>query len=92
MRVRARDVFIEAFPEAYRWLDELLSDAGMPLATLAAREHKSERSIRMTLSLVLLAPDLVRAAIDGKAAARLQQNPTCRPRDALVRAMARPRA
>ena len=32
MRVRARDVFIEAFPEAYRWLDELLSDAGMSLS------------------------------------------------------------
>ena len=66
MRVRARDVFIEAFSEAHRWLDELLSDAGMSLATLAAREHKSERTIRMTLSLVFLAPDLVRAAIEGR--------------------------
>ena len=34
--------------------------------TIAARESKSERSIRMTLSLAFLAPDLVKAAIEGR--------------------------
>ena len=38
MLARARDVFIETFSEAHRWLDELLSDAGASIATLAARE------------------------------------------------------
>ena len=66
MRVRARDVFIEAFSDAHRWLDELLSDANASLGTLAARERRSERSIRMTLSLAFLAPGLVKAAIDGR--------------------------
>ena len=34
--------------------------------SIAARESKSERSIRMTLSLAFLSPDLVKAAIDGR--------------------------
>jgi site-specific DNA recombinase len=66
MRARAREVFIVALSQAHRWLDELLSDAEMSVATVAARERKSERSIRMTLSLVFLAPELVRAAIEGR--------------------------
>jgi site-specific DNA recombinase len=66
MRARAREVFIEAVSQARRWLDELLSNAEASIATLAARERRSERSIRMTLSLVFLAPDLVRAAIEGR--------------------------
>ena len=66
MRARAREVFIAALSRAHRWPDELLSDAETSIATVAARERKSERSIRMTLSLVFLAPDLVRAAIEGR--------------------------
>jgi site-specific DNA recombinase len=66
MRSRAREIFIEALSQAHRWLDELLSDAETSIASLAARERKSERSIRMTLSLVFLDPELVRAAIEGR--------------------------
>jgi hypothetical protein len=33
---------------------------------LAAREGKSERSIRMTLSLAFVAPPIVAAAIEGR--------------------------
>jgi site-specific DNA recombinase len=33
---------------------------------IAAREGLSERSVRMTLSLAFLAPDLVKAAVDGR--------------------------
>ena len=32
----------------------------------ASREGKTDRSIRMTLSLAFLAPDIVKAAIDGR--------------------------
>ena len=66
MRARAQEVFIAALSQAHRWLDELLSDAEASIATVAARECKSERSVRMTLSLVFLAPELVRAAIEGR--------------------------
>jgi len=38
---------------------------GDDLAAIAARENRSERSVRMILSLAFLAPDIVKAAIDG---------------------------
>ncbi|MDI9849674.1 recombinase family protein [Rhodoblastus sp. 17X3] len=65
MRTRAREVFVNAFSEAHRWLDELVTDPTITIASLAAREHKSERSIRMILSLAFLSPDLAKSAIGG---------------------------
>jgi hypothetical protein len=47
-------------------LDELLFEPNQTIETIAARESKSERSIRMTLSLAFLSPDLVKAATDGR--------------------------
>lgn len=34
-------------------------------AAIAMRENRSERSVRMILSLAFLAPDIVKAAIEG---------------------------
>jgi hypothetical protein len=47
-------------------LDGLLTSPTQTIESIAARESKSERSIRMTLSLAFLSPDLVKAAIDGR--------------------------
>lgn len=66
MRTKARVGFVKAFGAAHRWLDELLSDANTSLDSLAVREGKSERSIRMTLSLAFLSPVLAEAAMDGR--------------------------
>ena len=66
MRVRARAVFLEALRDAHRWLDELTRDSDRTIESLAAREGKSERSIRMTLSLAFIAPPIVVAAIEGR--------------------------
>jgi Aldehyde dehydrogenase family len=38
----------------------------LPIDSIAAREKKTERSIRMTLSLAFLSPALVKAAIEGR--------------------------
>ena len=65
MRANARAILLDAFGDAHRWLDELLSDACQTLESLALREGKSDRSIRMTLSLAFLAPDIVKAAVEG---------------------------
>jgi hypothetical protein len=54
MRVRARAVFAESLRNAYRWLDDLVIDPNQTIELIPAREGKSERSIRMTLSLFLL--------------------------------------
>jgi site-specific DNA recombinase len=66
MRVRARAVFAESVRNAHRWLDELIKDHDQTLAGIAAREQKSERSIRMTLSLAFAAPPIVTAAMEGR--------------------------
>ena len=41
----------KALRDAHRWLDELLVDPTQTIESLAIREGKSERSIRMTLAL-----------------------------------------
>ena len=66
MPANARSILIEAFRDAHRWRDELLSDPGLTLEFLASREGKTERSIRMTLSLAFLAPEIVKAAVEGR--------------------------
>jgi site-specific DNA recombinase len=66
MAAHARAILIEALRDAHRWLDELLSDPRLTLESIASREDKSERSIRMTLSLAFLAPEIVKAAVEGR--------------------------
>ena len=66
MRTKARDVFIKALRDARRWLDELQSDPSQTIESLAVREGKSERSIRMTISLGFISPVLAKAAMEGR--------------------------
>ena len=66
MPANARAILIEALRDAHRWLDELLSDPRLTLESLASRQGKTMRSIRMTLSLAFLAPEIVRAAVEGR--------------------------
>jgi hypothetical protein len=66
MPANARAILIEALRAAHRWLDELLSDPHLTLESIASREDESERSIRMTLSLAFLAPEIVKAAVEGR--------------------------
>ena len=66
MRTKAREGFIKALRDAHRWLDELLFDPAQTIESLAVREGKSERSIRMTLSLAFISPVLAEAAMEGR--------------------------
>jgi len=66
MRTKARDGFIGALRDARRWLDELLVDPAQTIESLTMREHKSERSIRMTVSLAFVSPVLAKAAMEGR--------------------------
>jgi site-specific DNA recombinase len=65
MRANAQSHFTSAMRDARLWLNELLTDPNQTIETMAAREHKSARSLRMTLSLAFLSPELVRAALEG---------------------------
>ena len=66
MRAEARALLIDALRDAYCWQDELMRDSSRTIESIAAREKKTERSIRMTLSLSFLSPALVKAAIEGR--------------------------
>ena len=66
MRTKARAVLIDALRDAHRWLDELTTSSNYTIESIAAGEKKTERSIRMTMSLAFLSPALVKAAIDGR--------------------------
>jgi site-specific DNA recombinase len=66
MRVQARAVLAESLRNAHRWLDELIVDPHQTIEAIAAREHKSDRSIRVTLSLAFVAPPIVAEAIKGR--------------------------
>ena len=66
MPANARAILIETLRNAHRWLDELLSDPRLTLESLASREGRTVRSIRMTLSLAFLAPEIVKAVVEGR--------------------------
>jgi site-specific DNA recombinase len=66
MRTEARAVLTDALRDAHHWLDELTRSPDQTIQSLAAREGKTERWIRRTISLAFLCPALVKAAIDGR--------------------------
>ena len=49
-----------------RWLDELIAEPSANAESIAKREGCTARKVNMTISLAFLAPDLVKAAIDGR--------------------------
>jgi hypothetical protein len=66
MRTEARAVLTDALRDAHHWLDELTTGPNRTIESLAAREGKTERWIRRTISLAFLCPALVKAAIEGR--------------------------
>ncbi len=84
MRSEARALVFDALREACCWHDELMRDSSRTIESIAAREKKTERSIRMTLSLAFLSPALVKAAIAAPASSR-SCSATLRRRAFLVR-------
>jgi site-specific DNA recombinase len=65
IRESERQNLLHAIAHGRAWLGEAISGDGVTLSAIAVRERKSERSIRMTLSLAFLDPKLVRLAIRG---------------------------
>jgi len=68
--VRAR--IVVAIVKARVWLDQLVRSEVPDIEAIAQRERRSERSVRMTLSLAFLAPDIVEAVIKGTLAPGLR--------------------
>jgi ParB-like chromosome segregation protein Spo0J len=66
MRSETRATLVAAIARGRRWLDELIADATTTADRIAQRENCSVRKVNMMISLAFLAPDLVKAAIDGR--------------------------
>src|SRR5207245_10525678 len=66
IRSESRALLVTSIARGRRWLDELLADANANAESIAKRERCSVRKVNMTISLAFLAPDLVKAAIEGR--------------------------
>jgi hypothetical protein len=66
IRSETRATLVGSIARGRRWLSELISDPNANVESIAKRERCSVRQVNMTLSLAFLAPDLVKAAIDGR--------------------------
>ncbi len=66
IRVDEQARLLKAIALARRWLDELVAGTVADVSGLARREKRTERSIRMMLSLAFLDPAIIKAAVDGR--------------------------
>jgi site-specific DNA recombinase len=66
IRSENRATLVTSIAQGRRWLDELMIDATATTESIAKREGCSARKVNMTISLAFLAPDLVKAAIEGR--------------------------
>ena len=67
LRSENRATLVASIARGRRWLDELIAEETATTDSIAKRERCSVRKVNMTISLAFLAPDLVKAAIDGPA-------------------------
>jgi len=65
-RIERRARLVSAIARGRRWLDEIVSGSVTDIKQIATRQKCSARQVNMTISLAFLAPNLVRAAVEGR--------------------------
>jgi site-specific DNA recombinase len=65
-RIERRARLVSAIARGRRWLDEIVSGSVTDVQQIATRQKCSVRQVNMTITLAFLAPDLVRAAVEGR--------------------------
>jgi site-specific DNA recombinase len=66
IRAETRATLVASIARGRRWLDEIIAGTVTGVEQIAAREKCSIRQVNMTISLAFLAPELVKAAIEGR--------------------------
>jgi DNA invertase Pin-like site-specific DNA recombinase len=66
IRSENRALLIASIAKGRRWLSELMTEPAITVEVIAQREDCSVRKVNMTISLAFLAPNLVKAAIEGR--------------------------
>jgi hypothetical protein len=65
-RIERRARLVGAISRGRRWLGEIASGSVTNIEQIAKRQKCSVRQVNMTISLAFLAPDLVKAAVEGR--------------------------
>jgi site-specific DNA recombinase len=65
-RIERRARLVNAIARGRRWLDEIVSGSAANIEQIATRQKCSVRQVNMSISLAFLAPDLVKAAVEGR--------------------------
>src|SRR5450631_2205008 len=65
-RIERRVRLVSAIARGRRWLDEIVAGSVTDVQQIASRQKCSVRQVKLTISLAFLAPDLVRAAVEGR--------------------------
>jgi site-specific DNA recombinase len=66
MRSETRSRLLQGIVQGQIWLDNLAKNQTESLGSIVKKNKRSEKSVRSTHSLALLAPDIVEATIDGR--------------------------
>src|SRR5258708_22121629 len=66
IRAETRATLVASIARGRRWLDEIVAGIVTSVEQIAARDKCSIRQVNMTISLAFLAPDLVKAAVEGQ--------------------------
>ena len=66
IRAETRARLVTAIAQGRRWLDEIVTSTANSTEQIANRERCSVRQVNMTISLALLSPTLVQAAVEGR--------------------------
>jgi site-specific DNA recombinase len=66
IRIERRARLVNAISRGRRWLDEIVSGSATNIEQIAIRQKCSVRQVNMTISLAFLAPDLIKAAVEGR--------------------------
>ena len=66
IRSENRALLVASIARGRRWLDELIAGPAATTESIAGREGCTTRKINMTISLAFLAPNLVKAAVEGR--------------------------
>jgi hypothetical protein len=66
IRADTRAKLVASIARGRSWLSQIQAGAVASVDEIAAREQCSKRHVNMTISLAFLAPDLVKAAVDGR--------------------------
>jgi site-specific DNA recombinase len=65
-RTERRARLVAAMARGRRWLDEIVAGTMLDAEQMVKRERCTVRQVNLTLSLAFLAPQLVKAAVEGR--------------------------